>query len=142
MSKHTALCADLDGTLAVIGPRNVYDDQKCYCDTVNEKVQSVILALRSWTDLKLIFMSGRQDRSRDETVRWLNDKAGFAPGTYELFMRATGDNRADDIVKEELYRFCVLPRYDVWLVLDDRDRVVSMWRRLGLTCFQVAEGKF
>ena len=26
--------------------------------------------------------------------------------------------------------------------LDDRDRVVKMWRKLGLTCLQVNEGNF
>ena len=27
-------------------------------------------------------------------------------------------------------------------VFEDRDRVVKMWRDLGITCFQVAEGDF
>ena len=31
---------------------------------------------------------------------------------------------------------------DVFLVVDDRDRVVKLWRSLGLTTFQVAEGNF
>lgn len=141
--KPLALVSDLDGCLALIGNRNTYDDKKCYCDTVNEKVASVIWAMLSHANYQLIFMSGRQDRSRDETVRWLKDKAGFQPGTYDLFMRCTGDNRPDDIVKEELYRYYVEPKYDVFLWLDDRDKVVKMVRsRLYLSCFQVEEGDF
>ena len=31
---------------------------------------------------------------------------------------------------------------DVFLVVDDRDKVVKMWRSLGLSVFQVAEGDF
>ena len=31
---------------------------------------------------------------------------------------------------------------DVFLVVDDRNKVVDMWRSLGLTVFQVAEGDF
>ena len=31
---------------------------------------------------------------------------------------------------------------DVFLVFDDRDRVVKLWRSLGLTTFQVADGDF
>ena len=27
-------------------------------------------------------------------------------------------------------------------VYDDRDKVVAMWRRNGVACFQVAEGDF
>lgn len=30
----------------------------------------------------------------------------------------------------------------VEIVFDDRNSVVKMWRLLGLTCFQVAEGDF
>ena len=56
-------------------------------------------------------------------------------------MRQDGDFRRDDIVKQE-----ILDKYidkdRVLFVLDDRDQVVDMWRRNGLTCFQVAEGDF
>ena len=31
---------------------------------------------------------------------------------------------------------------DVFLVVDDRDKVVKMWRDLGLNTFQVAPGNF
>jgi len=31
---------------------------------------------------------------------------------------------------------------DVFLVVDDRQQVVDMWRSLGLTVFQVAKGDF
>jgi len=57
-------------------------------------------------------------------------------------MRSDGDYRADQVVKEELFRNQVEPKYDVIGVIDDRDKVVTMWRRLGLVCFQVAQGDF
>jgi hypothetical protein len=31
---------------------------------------------------------------------------------------------------------------DVFCVVDDRQKVVDMWREIGLTCFQVAPGNF
>jgi hypothetical protein len=31
---------------------------------------------------------------------------------------------------------------DIFLVVDDRQKVVDMWRNLGLTVFQVAPGDF
>ena len=31
---------------------------------------------------------------------------------------------------------------DVFLVVDDRNKVVKMWRSLGLSVFQVADGDF
>ena len=31
---------------------------------------------------------------------------------------------------------------DIFMVVDDRQKVVDMWRSLGLICIQVAEGNF
>jgi hypothetical protein len=31
---------------------------------------------------------------------------------------------------------------NIFMVVDDRQKVVDMWRSLGLTCLQVAEGNF
>ena len=36
----------------------------------------------------------------------------------------------------------VKDKFNILAVFDDRDRVVDMWRSLGLTCLQVAYGKF
>ena len=33
-------------------------------------------------------------------------------------------------------------KYSASIVLDDRKQVVDMWRSLGLTCLQVADGDF
>jgi hypothetical protein len=57
-------------------------------------------------------------------------------------MRAEGDTRKDSIIKEEIYRAEIENKYNVLFVLDDRNQVVELWRRLGLTCLQVAEGNF
>ena len=58
-------------------------------------------------------------------------------------MRRTGDRRKDSTVKREMYERTVPGTYDVLLVLDDRNQVVDMWRKvLGLPCFQVDYGNF
>jgi hypothetical protein len=57
-------------------------------------------------------------------------------------MRKYGDFRQDSIVKREIYERFIAPDYDILCVLDDRNSVVSMWREIGLTCLQVAEGDF
>ncbi len=74
-----------------------------------------------------------------KTAEWLNDHH-FPIG--ELHMRKTGDRRKDAIVKGELFDANVRGRYNVLLVLDDRDQVVKYWRSLGLNCWQVNEGAF
>ena len=50
--------------------------------------------------------------------------------------------RSDDIVKFELLEQILEFGYEPILVLDDRDRVVKMWRAAGLRCLQVAPGDF
>jgi hypothetical protein len=57
-------------------------------------------------------------------------------------MRPEGDTRNDGIVKNELFERHLAGRFIIDFVLDDRDRVVAMWRAKGLKVLQVAEGNF
>ena len=57
-------------------------------------------------------------------------------------MRPKGDNRPDTEVKREIYEREIRDKYNVLLVIDDRNSVVQQWREMGLPCFQVAEGDF
>ena len=41
-----------------------------------------------------------------------------------------------------LTHILIKDKYQVDYVLDDRNQVVEMWRSLGLTCLQVADGDF
>jgi predicted kinase len=60
---------------------------------------------------------------------------------YELlFMRPAGDHRSDVLVKEEILSY--MPKDRIAYVIDDRNAVVAMWRKHGLTCLQVADGDF
>jgi hypothetical protein len=108
-------------------------------DIPNLAVVIASQALAAHPSVSSIIISGREERARDITVRWLCS-AGVPFDL--LLMRPDGDSRSEETVKEELYRRCVEPNYSVIGILDDRDRVVQMWRRLGLARFQVAEGSF
>jgi hypothetical protein len=89
----------------------------------------------------IILVTGRPEECRSLTLDWLARFGIIAPDDC-LFMRANGDYRPDEIVKREIYERFIMPRLNVRLVVDDRDRVVKMWRSLGLECWQVAEGDF
>ncbi|MEM9153329.1 MAG: AAA family ATPase [Cyanobacteria bacterium P01_F01_bin.3] len=131
------IVVDMDGTLALMGNRSPYDVSKCDQDPPNIPVVQTIL---KWQEThKIIVMSGRTDDGKEKTVSWL-EKYGVKYS--ELHMRKTGDMRKDTIVKEEMYRAHLDGRYNVIAVFDDRKSVVEMWRSLGLTVFQVAEGDF
>lgn len=57
-------------------------------------------------------------------------------------LRGFNDYRDDPIIKQEIYETYIKPYTDVDYVFDDRDRVVKMWRDIGLRCLQVQEGDF
>ncbi|MEU6721666.1 hypothetical protein ABZ897_60395 [Nonomuraea sp. NPDC046802] len=85
-------------------------------------------------------MSGRSEDCLDATIAWLGEH--LAVPFVGPFMRATGDTRADWMIKANLFDEHVRNRFRVEFVLDERTQVVDMWRRLGLTVFQVDRGDF
>lgn len=133
-----ALLCDLDGTLALRRGRSPYDMARCGEDALDPMVAEVVDHYRE-AGVRIILVSGRDGRFRRITEEWLG-KWGIKYD--ELHMRAEGDLRRDDIVKSEIFDARIRGTYDVRLVLDDRDRVVRMWRAMGLKTWQVAEGDF
>jgi hypothetical protein len=129
---------DIDGTLALRGARGPFDWHRVGEDAPNEPVLDVVRALAR-NGHQIIFISGRKEQCRRETVAWLRLHGLDAT---RLYLRADSDNRPDQVLKREIYDKHILGRHDVAGVIDDRDRVVRVWRSLGLTCLQVAEGKF
>ena len=135
-----AVLVDIDGTLALrTVSRSPFDWSRVGEDEPNPPVIELVQLVHRAGLHKLILMSGRDEVCRRQTEIWLDAQA--VPFD-ELHMRAAGDNRKDFIVKKELYRRHVKPRFEVAFVLDDRQQVVRMWRGLGLPVFQVAEGNF
>lgn len=130
------IICDLDGTLALHNGRGPYEIEKCETDLVNRPIWNI---LTIYGLDYVIFVSGREDKYRPETERWLAD---LFPKKPLLFMRKTDDLRNDAIIKREIYEAEIKDKFNIDFVLDDRDRVVRMWRELGLTCLQVAEGDF
>lgn len=142
MAKQSAVVCDLDGTLAIHNGRKPFEYHKCDTDLLNEKVSRTIRALVLCGVVeRVVYVSGREgtEECRRKTEAWLDR---YVAMRGPLFMRAAGDYRPDDEVKEEIYHRDIEPDYDVFLVLDDRTRVVNRWRELGLTCWQVAPGEF
>jgi predicted kinase len=155
-----AIICDLDGTLALIHGRSPYDASDCDIkDLPNVPVIETIKAHHA-AGRKIIFCSGREDKYRPETIRFIEKHCTYeydkwasnpdvlgaemvtAPIPYQLFMRKTDDFRKDAIIKEEIYQGQIEGKYNVLCVLDDRNSVVQFWREKGLTCFQVAPGNF
>lgn len=154
-----AIIVDLDGTAALIGDRNPYDASRCdEVDLPNVPVIETALTMHLHRGTKIVFVSGRDEKYRDPTVRFIEKHFrvrtpepcdGSEPSLttvtipYELHMRPAGDTRKDTLIKKEIYEREVKGKVRVLFVLDDRDVVVAMWRKeLGLSVFQVNYGCF
>lgn len=134
-----AILVDVDGTLALNdGHRGWYDYEKVINDKVKHEIARLVRLYHN-DGFKVIVMSGRDDNCQRETAQWL--KANDIPYN-SIFMRRTGDQRQDSIVKIELFNTFVRDNHRIEVVLDDRNQVVDAWRSIGLTCLQVAPGDF
>lgn len=138
---------DLDGTLALIDHRRHFVDKSSgvkvdwnaffeACDK-DEPNTPVILANRLVTGYHIIILSGRSEAVREKTIRWLARHEVYYD---ELRMRAEGDYQPDETLKEAWLK--QIGPDNIICVYDDRDKVVAMWRKNGVTCFQVAPGNF
>ncbi|TXS54434.1 polynucleotide kinase [Streptomyces sp. t39] len=135
----SAVMCDIDGTLALRGDRGPFDFSRCDEDVLNISVRQALSSFRRADDDVIVLLSGRSEDHRDMTEAWL--RRHEVPYD-ELWMRASGDGRRDDVVKAELFDRHVRHRFAVRVSLDDRDRVVAVWRRMGLPTWQVNYGAF
>lgn len=135
---------DIDGTLANADHRlhhweakpKRWDEFKAEIinDTVIEPVAYLFREYRKYHDV--IIITARSEDSRILTEQWLydNDLGGYD----NLYMRPDGDYRCDSIVKQELLEDVINDfgkKPDA--VFEDRPRVVSMWKKLGVFVFAV-----
>lgn len=140
-----AWIVDVDGTVADLrhrlhyisnGPRNqAAFESEAEFDSEIEPVIEVVRALDR-AGFFILFVSGRDERIRGLTETWLqNHGVPFD----QLYMRKTGDTRADHIIKKEiLAEIQNNIGCDIVGVIDDRQSVVDMWRSESLLCLQTS----
>jgi len=142
--KQNAIIVDLDGTLCNADHRKHHIENKRWDlfyenlvhDEINQWCFEIITRMVGFT---ILFVSGRPEDHRHISNEWLSK---YGLGHYPLFMRKADDYRKDSIIKEEIYRRDIEPKYNVIFCIDDRKQVVDMWRSIGLTCLQCDDGNF
>ena len=150
---------DLDGTLADIQDRRDYsstpegkidwdkffDPKNIDMDKPNHAVIETAKDLHKIGNTIYIF-SGRSQGTEEATIKWL-DKHLRRTGrkTWSKLLMRPVDKlmMPDDELKQSwLNDPEIIDKNRVIAVFDDRDKVVKMWRKNGIPCFQVAEGNF
>lgn len=131
-----AVIVDIDGTIAHNdGKRSFYDYSKVLGDEPIEDVIDIIHSL-SLAGFQPVFVTGRDDSCRELTRQWLAEKFSLKAATWPLYMRKTGDERKDRIIKDEIFEQEIAGRYSVVAVFDDRQAVCEMWQEKGLKVFR------
>jgi len=147
---------DLDGTLAIIDKRKdlamtseqkrhtkfnwdvFFNPENIKLDVPNEPVVKMA-QLFAENGFTIVIFSGRSNKTEKTTRSWLaRNRVPF----HKLVMR---DNKRHYMPDNELKKQFLDEHVnidDVFLVVDDRQQVVDMWRSLNLPVFQVAEGDF
>ena len=163
---------DLDGTIANIDKRRdmskkidgsmdwdtFFHPSHISFDTPNPQVIKSAQLFKA-DGFKIFIFSGRNDRSFHATKQWLKthnvpfDLLVMRPDKFkdESWPVAHGNKATpkmrgmpDEVLKKKMVLEFIGDewRSEVFCVFDDRQKVVDMWRDLGLTCFQVAPGDF
>lgn len=145
------IICDIDGTLANIDHRlhyikNINNDNEWRKDwntffdsCIHDEPRNEIVSLvkDSYKGYPVVLVTGRPESIRHLTVEWLN---GWGIEYDALLMREAGDRRPDYIVKAEILAN-YLERDKVKVVIDDRPRVVTMWREANLDVINVGTGE-
>lgn len=104
---------------------------------VNDKpIQSTIDVVRNlWrAGMGVVILTGRSDEVETDTILWLDRHKV----KYDwLIMRRAEDNRKDTVIKEEVLRAIGL--HHITCAFDDSPSVISHFRSLGITTYQVTE---
>ena len=141
---------DLDGTLALIDKRRAistkdngkmdwqkfFDPDMVDLDDPNTPVITMANLLSS--SHRIWILSGRSDVTQQATIDWL-DKHNVRYDHLQMRPQNLLYLPDNDLKQSWLDAIGV---DNVAMVFDDRQQVVDMWRKNGLTTFQVADGDF
>lgn len=140
--RKTKIVCDLDGTLCDVRYRRhfVSGKKKDFESfhrllVLDEPVQSVKATLNALAlqDFEILLVSARPNSYRTQTEEWLNKNLIIWDELYLL--RPDNDSTPDVVLKREWLK--TQNKESILFCLDDRQRIVDMWREEGLTCFQV-----
>jgi len=133
-----AILVDLDGTLARKLDREIFDYSRVHEDLIDPYVADTVKMFhRSGYDI--VILTGREGTQEcvNLTMKWLHH---WGIPFSSLFFRGVGDRRPDTETKLELYNEHIKPIWEIVLALDDRPRIIKLWRDLGINTWDVGNG--
>ena len=151
MAKRKWLAIDLDGTVADCDHRLGYildmetrkklpsrerDYNMFYKNSfLDEPIYHMIKMIKDHAiehDAKLVFITGRPERMKGDSLSWIAKHINPAVMSGDLFMRKENDYRPDGVVKGELM-YCAMEcmgMEEPVVAYDDRDTVLRVWNKM------------
>ncbi|MEW5692839.1 MAG: HAD family acid phosphatase [Candidatus Hydrogenedentota bacterium] len=85
----------------------------------------------------LVFLSSRQEKLRDVTIKWLN-KNGFSKWV-KLYMRSNGDKRTRLHYKSDIFKKIIEHSRESINLFDDQEELEDECKRFGIYFFKAPE---
>jgi len=144
---------DVDGTLAngdhrthLLGNRADHEWQAYFDASIDDaphvEIQWLNHLMSTQPDVEIIVLTARTESSRQITADWL---AAHDIIYNELILKPdaeSGQHGTDHLFKERVLDELIARGRTPFMVFEDRQRVVDMWRRRGIKCLQVQPGDF
>lgn len=146
--KRAWIICDIDGTIADMTRRVslMPDWDAVHEDIDNDPPYSKVIELVTCLadTYFILFMTGRNARFRTKTVKWF-EKMNIQFHA-DVIMRPDDNYQTDPELKWTLatqyFKTEEGVRHSVFMVIEDRDKVVEMWRNKGLFCIQPRIGDY
>lgn len=153
MSNLKTIIFDVDGTLANGDHReHLYGGREAYTwdayvsasidDSPHEEIQWLNHLMARESDVYIIVLTARSESGRAVTIKWLEkhhiryNELILKPELY------ANEKVSDDEFKEKVLDELLARNQKPFMVFEDRQRVVDMWRKRGIKCLQVQPGDF
>ena len=133
---------DLDGTLANCLHRiplvrnGNHDWDKFFKEVVNDtpyEDMTRLVTLLYGSGLDIVIVSARRKDTESDTLNWLHKHLPNVAFALVL-VRENGDHSPDQELKKKWLD--TIDKEQILFVLEDRQRVVDMWRANGVRCLQ------
>ena len=143
---------DIDGVLADCSHRLHYLEKKNYDkfysdeEIMKDKPIPYIVAIMGVYDsfnefcyeedkVHCAIISGRNEKCRKSTVKWLKEKYHIYIDEDQLFLRSENDYRSAHEVKEDLIKKHI-GFENILFAFDDDDQVNEMYKKHGVMCYK------
>ena len=140
--KEKCILFDFDGTLCNLDHRLhlVKDKNKFHVQCDKDKPDFTIINLCKTLSLryKIVIASCRPKLVEEKSKEWLKK---YNVPYDDFILREDDDKRPDDVIKLDFIKQ-IQEKYDIECAIDDRDKVVKMFRENGIKCLQVNYGDF